>query len=349
MITLENGQILIDGRPQILIGGEVHYFRLAREEWQDRIDKLKAAGANLVASYVPWLMHEPVAGQIDLAGRTAPNLDLGAFIDLCRDNGLAFFVRPGPFIMAEMKNEGLPYWLYRKHPEIVPVTWNGQPVPSRTVDYLAPGFLEEARRWYAALGAVIAPRLQPRGGNIIAMQLDNEIGMLSWISSAPDLTEQVLADFAAWLREQYNAGTPAARYPFDLDDPRQRAEAIRAPRDEYADALLRDLGHYMRERYARYVATLRGYAEESGIRDVPFVVNVHGTDQGRGLTFPVGISQLYKAYTQAPGYIAGSNGPSRRWCERARWSMAGPTCRTISRMRSPRRWTSSSSCCSGGT
>ena len=28
--------------------------------------------------------------------------------------------------MAEMKNEGLPYWIYEKHPEIVPVTWDGK-------------------------------------------------------------------------------------------------------------------------------------------------------------------------------------------------------------------------------
>jgi beta-galactosidase len=55
------------------------------------------------------------------------------------------------------------------------------------------------------------------------------------------------------------------------------------------------------------VATLRGYAEEFGVKGVPFVINVHGTDQGRGLTYPIGISQLYEAYTQAPGYIAGSD------------------------------------------
>ena len=205
-------------------------------------------------------MHEPVAGQIDLTGRTAPNLDLGSFIDLCRDNGLAFFVRPGPFIMAEMKNEGLPVLALPQAPG------DRAGDVERPAGAVAHGGLPRAgvpggtRRWYDALGKVIAPRLQPRGGNIVAMQLDNEIGMLSWISSAPDLTEQVLADFIGWLREVYDAETLAARYRFDLDDPRPRAEAIRAPHDEYADALLRDLGHYMRQRYARYVAALRNYA-----------------------------------------------------------------------------------------
>src|SRR3982751_749662 len=158
MIDIKDKQILIDGTPCLIVSGEVHYFRLKRQDWQDRLDKLKACGCNMVASYVPWLCHEPVEGQVDLTGRTRPELDLGAFIDLCKENGLYFFARPGPFVIAELKNEGLPYWLYTKHPEIVPVTWDGDPVPTRTVDYLAPGFLEEVRGWYrAVMGEVIAP------------------------------------------------------------------------------------------------------------------------------------------------------------------------------------------------
>src|SRR4051812_15818209 len=207
MIAIKDKQFLIDGKPQLIIGGEVHYFRLKRGEWQDRLDKLKAAGCNAVASYIPWLCHEPVEGQIDLDGTTRPELDLGAFIDLCQENDLYFFARPGPFIMAEMKNEGLPYWVYTKHPEVIPVSWDGKQVPTRTLDYLAPGFLAEARHWYAAVMGVIAPRLQPHGGNIIAVQLDNEIGMLSWVSNAPDLSDYLLADFTTWLTRRYDAAT----------------------------------------------------------------------------------------------------------------------------------------------
>lgn len=307
MIEVRDKQFLIDGRPRLLIGGEIHYFRLQREDWQDRIDKLKAAGCNVVASYVPWLCHEPLEGQIDLTGTTRPQLDLGAFIDLCQANDLYFFARPGPFIMAEMKNEGLPYWVYTKHPEIIPQSWDGKRAPTRTVDYLAPGFLEEVRHWYEAVLGVIAPRLQPNGGNIIAVQLDNEIGMLSWISNAPDLTDALLADFVSWLQQHYAPTALQRRYPFVLENPAIRDTAFRTPQEAYAPALLRDLGHYMRDRFARYVAVLRGYAEACGVRDVPFVVNIHGTDAGRGLTFPIGISQLYPAYTQAAGYLAGSD------------------------------------------
>ena len=306
-VKIRDKQILIDGKPSLLIGGEVHYFRLKREEWQDRIDKLKGAGCNVVASYIPWLMHEPVEGQVDLDGSTHANLDLGGFIDLCKENGLYFFARPGPFIMAEMKNEGLPYWVYTKHPEIVPVTWDGKIVPTRTVDYMAPGFLEEARHWYSEVMGVIAPRLHTNGGNIIGVQLDNEIGMLSWVTNSPDLTDDVLNHFTSWLQERYDPETLEGRYPFVLDNPVIRDEAMRSPKEEYAAELMSDLGYFMRERYAHYVAALRGYAEEFGVTGVPFIINIHGTDAGRGFTFPVGISQLYEAYTQGPGYVAGSD------------------------------------------
>ncbi|MCC3374563.1 beta-galactosidase [Cohnella sp. REN36] len=307
MIEIARKQIVIDGRPTLLLCGEIHYYRLRREEWQDRLDKLILAGCNAVASYVPWLCHEETEGEIDLEGRTRPELDLGGFIDLCRDNGLYFFLRPGPFIMAEMKNEGLPYWIYRKHPEIIPFGWDGRPATTKTADYLSYGFLIETRRWYEAVMAVAAPRLQPKGGNIVAIQLDNEIGMLSWVSNGPDLTERVLEDFADWLEDRYPAEQLERRYPFDFRSREARRTGVRSPEEDYAPALHTDLGYYMRHRFSRYVDILRDYAEAYGAEGVPFVVNIHGTGGGRGFTFPIGISQLYESYEGKKGVLSGSD------------------------------------------
>lgn len=307
MIEVKNKRIIVDGEPQIIIAGEIHYFRLKRQEWQDRINKLKTAGCNAVASYVPWICHEPVEGEFDFTGRTRPELDLEGFISLCEKNELFVFLRPGPFIMAEMKNEGIPYWVYEKHPEIVPISWDGKKVPTRTIDYLAPGFLQEVRKWYSAVMPIIASHLYTRGGRVIGIQLDNEIGMLSWISNCPDLTDNVIEDFIGWLNRQYSREELQKRYPFDLSDISACQKAIRSPKEEYALQLFRDLGYYMRERFARYVATLRSYAEEFGIKDVPFFINIHGTAGGRGFTYPIGISQLFKAYTQKDGYVSGSD------------------------------------------
>jgi len=307
MIEIKNKQIIIDGKAVLIMAGELHYFRLKVCEWQDRIDKLKAAGCNTVASYVPWICHEPIEGEVDLVGKTHPELDLAKFIDLCHENDLYFFIRPGPFIMAEMKNEGIPHWVYDKYPEILPVGWDGKPGTTKTIDYLAPNFLKASRAWYREVMAVAAPRLQTNGGNIIGVQLDNEVGMLSWVSNTPDLTEIVVADFIRWLKSKYDAPTLTVRYPFDLDDEETRINDIRSPKEAYVSELHFDLGYYMRYRFAKYIHELRTFTEESGVKDIPFIVNIHGTGGGRGFTFPIGISQLYESYTQAPGYLSGSD------------------------------------------
>ena len=33
MIELTHKQVVVDGTPRIVMAGEVHYFRVAREEW----------------------------------------------------------------------------------------------------------------------------------------------------------------------------------------------------------------------------------------------------------------------------------------------------------------------------
>lgn len=308
MVELKDRCIFIDGKPQIIMSGEIHYFRLQRDEWQDRINKLKEAGCNAVSSYIPWLCHEPIDGVIDLDGRTLPQLDVGSFIDLCKENDLYFIARPGPFVMAELKNEGIPFWVYQKHPEIIPVSWDNKVAPTKTLDYIAPAFLDEVKKWYAAvMGQIISPRLQSNGGNIIAVQLDNEIGMLSWVSNSPDLTDNVINDFSMWLKSTYKKETLTSRYPFSIDDVAECAHRFRTPEESYGPQLLHDLGYYMRDRFARYVSELKSYAEEYGVHDVPFVINIHGTGGGRGFGFPIGISQLYKSYTQFPNYMPGSD------------------------------------------
>ena len=293
-VRYERKRIIVDGRARLLLSGEVHYFRLRRDEWQDRLDKAKLAGLNTIATYIPWLWHELPDGTVDVDGRTRPERDLGAFLDLCHDNGFHVIARPGPFVMAELKNEGLPFRVYAEHPEIVPLGWDGKPAPTRTVDYLAPAFLAEARNWYRHVIPVIAARLHPRGGPVVAVQLDNEVGMLAWVSNSPDLTDHLLDDFNGWLGVQ----GLARDYP---------GPVTRSVKDEHAPRLMRDLGTFMRDRFARYFGELRAYAEESGIAGVPFVVNIHGTDGGMAETFPIGISQLMASYSGVPGMLSGTD------------------------------------------
>ena len=63
----------------------------------------------------------------------------------------------------------------------------------------------------------------------------------------------------------------------------------------------------MRERFARYVEALAESARRHGMTDVPFLVNIHGTEGGDGVPFAIGVSQLYRAYAGVPGLVAGSD------------------------------------------
>ncbi len=305
MIEVKNKQIQIDGKAVLIMSGEIHYFRLPIEEWDDRINKLIDAGCNTVATYVPWLCHEEIEGMIDFDGRTRPELNLVRFIDMCNEKGLYFLLRPGPFIMAEMKNEGIPYWVIKKHLEIVPTTWDGKTTTNQ-IDYLAPNFLKEVEKWYDAIMTIVKPRLYDNGGNIIGIQLDNEIGMLSWVNNSPDLTDNVLIDFSYWLNNHYDHVTLNERYPFQFNKLENYKMKIISPEEDYASRLLKDLGYYMRNRFSRYVHILRNFAEKKGVSGIPFLINIHGTSAGRGLNFPIGISQLYETY-QDEGYMSGSD------------------------------------------
>ncbi len=280
MLTYESKSFFLNGNPVIILAGEIHYFRLPVESWSMHLDLLKQTGCNTVATYVPWIIHQEVEGEIDLDGHIHPNQNLALFLELAKQKGLMVFLRPGPFIMAELKNEGLPYWLYQKHPKIKPATWNNKLVPTATVDYLAPSFLNETKLWFHQVFQVIEPYLAQNGGNIVGIQLDNEVGMLSWVSNSPDLTTDVLNEL---------------HHP-DFQDS-----------NETNQLKLRDsLGHLMRHRFKTYIENLKTMWESFGTTDMLYFVNIHGTSQGRGKTFPIGISQLFESY-QNNGMIPGTD------------------------------------------
>ena len=70
---------LLDGKPFRILSGEMHYFRIPREYWRDRLLKLKACGLNTVATYMPWNLHERTPGKFDFSGM----LDVRAFSRTC--------------------------------------------------------------------------------------------------------------------------------------------------------------------------------------------------------------------------------------------------------------------------
>lgn len=99
-----------DGAPFRYVSGSVHYARVPRPAWRDRLLRLYMAGLNAVQVYVPWNYHEPQPGVYDFSG----DRDVEAFLDLAAELGLLVILRPGPYICAEWEMGGLPAWLLWK-------------------------------------------------------------------------------------------------------------------------------------------------------------------------------------------------------------------------------------------
>lgn len=157
-IDYKNNRFLKDGAPFQYVSGSIHYSRIPRVYWKDRLLKMYMTGLNAIQIYVPWNYHETVQGVYKFTG----DQDLEHFLDLANETGLLVILRPGPYICAEWEMGGLPAWLLQK-PNII----------LRSAD---PDYLQAVSNWLAVLLPKIRPRLYNNGGNIISVQVENEYG-----------------------------------------------------------------------------------------------------------------------------------------------------------------------------
>uniref|UniRef100_A0A8B9CQM8 Galactosidase beta 1 like n=1 Tax=Anser brachyrhynchus TaxID=132585 RepID=A0A8B9CQM8_9AVES len=168
-----------DGAPFRYVSGSIHYARIPRPAWRDRLLKMYMSGLNAVQVYVPWNYHEPLPGVYDFSG----DRDVEAFLDLTAELGLLVILRPGPYICAEWEMGGLPAWLLWKSDIVL-----------RSSD---PAFLAAVDSWLHVLLPKIKPRLYQHGGNIISVQVENEYG--SYYACDYDYLRHLLGSFRALL------------------------------------------------------------------------------------------------------------------------------------------------------
>jgi beta-galactosidase len=108
------GQFWLDDQPQFIQAGEFHYFRTPQDQWRHRLELLQTAGFNTLATYIPWLWHQLDEDTTDFDGHSHPMRNLAGFLDLAAEMGFLIIPRPGPYIMAETVNEGIPPWVFKK-------------------------------------------------------------------------------------------------------------------------------------------------------------------------------------------------------------------------------------------
>ncbi len=183
----EGTQFILDGKPFQIRAGELHFQRIPREYWRDRLLKARAMGLNTVGTYVFWNALEPEPGQWDFSGRN----DVAAFVREAGAAGLRVLLRPGPYACAEWDFGGLPAWLLR--------------VPDIRVRCSAPLYLEACERYVTRLAGEVRNLQVSRGGPILMVQLENEYG-----SFGND------AAYLPWLRDTWRrAGIDVPFYTAD--------------------------------------------------------------------------------------------------------------------------------------
>jgi len=156
--ALGDSVFLLDGKPFQMISGEMHYSRIPREAWRQRMRMAKAMGLNTIGTYVFWNVQEPEKGKFVFSG----NSDIAAFVRTAQEEGLWVVLRPSPYVCAEWEFGGYPYWLQNE---------KGLVVRSKERRYLM-----EYKNYLLALGKQLAPLQVNHGGNILMIQVENEYG-----------------------------------------------------------------------------------------------------------------------------------------------------------------------------
>lgn len=157
-ITIQGDQFVRHGKPYQIISGSMHFQRIPRAYWRDRLRKARAMGLNTIETYVFWNALEPQRGQFDFSGRN----DVAAFARMAQAEGLNVILRPGPYVCAEWEAGGFPAWLFADpHLQV------------RTQD---PAYLAAVDAYFQRLGQELAPLMAARGGPIVAVQVENEYG-----------------------------------------------------------------------------------------------------------------------------------------------------------------------------
>lgn len=152
---------ILNGKHILPVMGEMHYTRVPEREWRREIQKMKAGGITVLATYVFWIHHEPIEGQWNWSG----NHNLHHFLEICKEEQMPVVLRVGPFCHGEVYQGGFPDWIVQK------ALNNPKQYKLRSQ---APGFLAATQRLYSNIFAQASDMLWKHGGPIVGVQIENE-------------------------------------------------------------------------------------------------------------------------------------------------------------------------------
>ncbi|XP_024315662.1 beta-galactosidase 7 isoform X3 [Brachypodium distachyon] len=160
--TYDGRALVLNGTRRILFSGEMHYTRSTPEMWPKIIAKARKGGIDVIQTYVFWNVHEPVQGKYNFEGR----YNIVKFIREIQAQGLYVSLRIGPFIEAEWKYGGFPFWLH----EVPNITFRTDNEPFKQH---MQGFVTHMVNMMKNEGLYY-----PQGGPIIISQIENEYQMV---------------------------------------------------------------------------------------------------------------------------------------------------------------------------
>jgi beta-galactosidase len=169
VLGVNSRYLTLGGKPWLPVIGEFHFSRYPRAEWEEELLKMKAAGVDIVATYVIWIHHEEIKGKFDWTGQR----DLRAFAQLCTKHHMYLVARIGPWDHAEVRNGGLPDWVLKQGP-----TRENDPV-----------YLASVRAWYGQIGRQLKGLLFKDGGPVLGIQLENEYSKRGPLAGAAHILE----------------------------------------------------------------------------------------------------------------------------------------------------------------
>ncbi|MEU1972023.1 beta-galactosidase [Microbacterium sp. NPDC019599] len=175
-VRLSAAGLSLHGRDEVLLCASLFPFRIPREEWVQRLDAVRDSGYQVIDVYIPWNFHELAPGRWDFTGRR----DVGEFLDLAHETGLAVIARPGPYICSEWDGGALPAWLGLEE--------------GLGIRQAEPRYLAHVREWFGRVLPIVAARQAGAGGSVIAVQLENELDFFDTLDRHGYLT--ALRDFA---------------------------------------------------------------------------------------------------------------------------------------------------------